>query len=335
MVDLILNNLPIVFFVLMGVSMAIYAVLDGYDLGVGILLRFTDSHQERDRMIASIGPFWDANETWLVLGVGLLLVAFPQAHGLVLGTLYLPVAVMLIGLILRGVAFDFRAKAGLWQKGWWDNALAGGSLLATGAQGYMLGLYVMGLETDFASVMFGLVSAVGVTASYVLIGATWLVLKTEGELQTKAIRWSKRAIVISLLGILLVSLVNPMISSDVFERWFSPQGLPMAVATPLLVFGLFAISWRSLQTLPNAHDRGAAIPFFATVGIFLASFAALGFSFAPYIVPGKLLAVDAASSDAALRIILYGALVVLPLILLYTALSYWIFRGKAAQLSYE
>src|SRR5690606_8353634 len=211
--------LAIIFIGLMGLAVLIYAVLDGYELGVGILLPADDENQ-RDTMIASIGPFWDANETWLVLGVGVLLIAFPSAHSLVLYHLYLPVTLMLAGLILRGVSFDFRAKALPDHKDFWDKIFKTGSLLASLAQGYMLGMFVMGFDSTPQAFAFALLSAVCVTAGFSFIGAAWLVMKTEGDLQLRAARWTRVCGWLTALGIVAVSIVNPLISNNIFERWF-------------------------------------------------------------------------------------------------------------------
>ena len=185
--------LPLFFLAVMGLSLLAYVILDGYDLGVGLLLLLA-SDAEKDTMIASIGPFWDANETWLVLGVGVLLIAFPMAHGLVLQALYLPVAVMLIGLILRGVAFDFRVKAPLKYKPFWNRAFFTGSLMASGSQGWMLGSYITGFASGPLGWAFSLGIAVTLPAAYVLLGSGWLIMKTEGDLQQKAVRWARRVL---------------------------------------------------------------------------------------------------------------------------------------------
>ena len=179
--------LPIIFVILMGIAVLAYAILDGYDLGVGILLPLNDESQ-RDRMIASIGPFWDANETWLVLAIGILLIAFPVAHSAVFYHLYIPVVIMLIGLIMRGVAFDFRAKVAADNKFAWDCTFKAGSLITTLAQGYMLGMYVMGFRTDWEAQLFTVLSCLGVTAAYSLIGAAWLILKN-GSRTATACNW--------------------------------------------------------------------------------------------------------------------------------------------------
>ncbi|MEP6506323.1 MAG: cytochrome d ubiquinol oxidase subunit II, partial [Betaproteobacteria bacterium] len=182
------QSLPVIFMVIMGLALLTYVILDGYDLGVGLLMPRATLAQ-KDTMIASIGPFWDANETWLVLGVGMLLIAFPKAHGMVLGALYMPVAFMLIGLILRGVAFDFRVKAQASHQAMWNRLFALGSAIASMAQGWMLGRYVTGLHDGWQFDAFAAAIALALPAAYVLLGACWLIMKTEGELQERAIAW--------------------------------------------------------------------------------------------------------------------------------------------------
>ena len=201
------SQLATIYIGLLGLSVLLYAILDGYDLGVGVLLP-SDNQEQRDRMIASIGPYWDANETWLVLAIGLLLIAFPTAHSLVLQALYIPATIMLAGLILRGVSFDFRAKVKQGQKAIWDKCFKAGSLITTLAQGYMLGLYVTGLETSIWAHGFAVLSALGVTAAYAFIGACWLILKTEHDLQLRAYAWAKTLIWVLGAGIIAVSLLS-------------------------------------------------------------------------------------------------------------------------------
>src|ERR1044071_9646235 len=201
--------LPLIFTVLMGAAILAYVVLDGYDLGVGMLMPGASS-AEQDRMVASIGPFWDANETWLVLGVGLLLVAFPVAHGVVLGALYLPVAAMLVGLMLRGVGFELRVKAEGWHRELWNWLFWAGSFLASFAQGLMLGRYITGFAGGAGYWLFAIVVAGAVCGGYVLLGATWLVLKSEGELRRKAIAWAHWGLMWVALAVALVSLVTPL-----------------------------------------------------------------------------------------------------------------------------
>src|SRR5688572_26701727 len=213
-------DLPLVFTVLMGAAILLYVVLDGYDLGVGMLMPAAE-REEQNRMVASIGPFWDANETWLVLGIGLLLVAFPAAHGEVLGALYLPVAAMLVGLMLRGVAFELRIKAEGWHRELWNWLFWAGSFLAAFSQGLMLGRYITGFEGGAGYWLFALVVGASLCGGYVLLGATWLILRTQGPLQSKAIAWARWGLLWVALGVLLVSLGTPLVSETVQDKWFS------------------------------------------------------------------------------------------------------------------
>lgn len=328
------NWMALIFAGLMGLSILIYVVLDGFDLGVGVLFPFA-APADRDMMIGSIGPFWDANETWLVLAVGLLLVAFPTAHGVVLSALYLPVAVMLIGLILRGVAFEFRAKAPAARRPLWDKVFAAGSLTTTLAQGYMLGVYILGLAFDAGAILFGVLTAVCLTAGYAFIGAAWLIFKAEGPLQARAVAWAKRALIGLVLGFGVISLASPLASARIFDKWFAWPEIAYLAPAPILAALLVFWIWRTLETLPRPGDVRAWAPFAGGVGLFVLSFAGLAYSFYPYVVPEKMTIFDAASAPESLAIILAGVVVVLPAILGYTALAYWVFRGKATKLSYD
>ena len=323
--------LPMVFACLMGLSILIYVVLDGFDLGVGILFPLA-SRAEQDRMIGSIGPFWDANETWLVLAVGLLLVAFPVAHGLILSTLYLPVAVLLIGLILRGVAFEFRAKSDY--KGAWNGAFFVGSLMASLSQGFMLGLYVMGLNQDAASLAFAALTAVCLTLGYAFIGAAWLIIKAEDALQAKAVRWARVGLIGVIIGVAAVSITSPMVSARIFDKWFSVPEILLLAPLPILSVLVAAIAWVALKNLPNAGDRWTWIPFASAGTLFALAFAGLAYSFYPYVVPDQLTIYEAAAAPESLFVILIGTLCVLPIILGYTVLAYTVFRGKATNLTY-
>ncbi|MEE1676156.1 cytochrome d ubiquinol oxidase subunit II [Agarivorans aestuarii] len=328
--------LPVIFIGLMGLSVLIYAILDGYDLGVGILLPMGEADEaQRDTMIASIGPFWDANETWLVLAVGIMLIAFPAAHSIVLYHLYIPVAIMLIGLIMRGVAFDFRAKAAVDHKLAWDRTFKAGSILTTLAQGYMLGLYVMGFEGGISTHLFGLLSGLGVTAAYSYIGAAWLVMKTEDSLQQRAVAWTKTTGRFCFMGVIAVSIVNPLVNPGVFDRWFDFPLVMFVLLMPALCFAAFLFNDFLLGRLPKENDRHCWVPFSLVMLIFLLCFSALGFSFFPDVVPGQMDIWEAASAPESLVVILVGALVVVPVILAYTAFSYWVFRGKATSLNYH
>lgn len=330
--------LPVIFAGLMAISLLVYVVLDGYDLGVGVLLPLgTDS--ERDRMIASIGPFWDANETWLVLGVGLLLVAFPLAHGIILGELYLPVALMLLGLILRGVAFDFRVKAKAHHQPAWNLAFAAGSLLASFAQGVMLGRYLAGFAPGTAAWAFALLTGLGLTSAYVLLGAGWLVMKCEGELQKRALRWAQLALYGTGMAVVLVSLMTPLTSAHIAAKWFVLPDFLLLLPLPLMTAALFiflAVSLPRLAArLASGRDNLSWVPFATTVGIVLLSFWGLAYSVFPEMVIGRLDIWQAASDTEALWVILAGAVLVLPTIAGYTVFAYRVFWGKASELSYD
>jgi cytochrome d ubiquinol oxidase subunit II len=327
-------TLPVIFAALMGLSILIYVVLDGFDLGVGILTPLA-SEVEKDRMVASIGPFWDANETWLVMAVGILLVAFPAAHGAILTALYLPVAIMLIGLILRGTAFEFRAKVALPKKPAWNTAFFAGSIMTSMAQGYMLGFYVMGLEHSLAAHAFALLSGVFLTVGYSFIGACWLILKTEGALQKKAVAWARGGIWGVILGVGAISLATPLVSPRIWERWFSIPEFFLLAPLPLMSIAVIVAIWVVLRRLPTANDSFAWMPFAGASTLFVLAFTGLAYSFYPYVVPEKLTIYEAASATESLFIILIGTLVVFPIILAYSALAYYVFRGKARDLRYD
>lgn len=329
------DTLTIIFTALLGLSVLIYAVLDGYDLGVGILLPLGEENElRRDTYISSIGPFWDANETWLVLAVGILLIAFPSAHSLIMKELYLPVLAMLCGLILRGVAFDFRAKVGISHKYMWDKLFKAGSLAASLSQGFMLGQYVMGFRYGAGELFFSVLSALCVTSAYAYIGGAWLVMKTELELQKKAAYITRRAGWLAALGIFSVCVANPWVSEYVFDRWFSFPVIFLLLPIPLLCIGLFVVTDRYLSGVPHRGDFGCWIPFVLTLLIFLLCFQGLAYSFYPYIIPGEITIFEAVSARESLSFLLVGAIVVIPLILVYTLFSYRVFWGKTTQLRY-
>jgi cytochrome d ubiquinol oxidase subunit II len=327
--------LPLAFLALMGLAMLAYVVLDGYDLGVGALLGAAGD-RDKDTMVASIGPFWDANETWLVLGVGILLVAFPPAHGLILGALYLPVALMLVGLTLRGVAFDFRTKAGAERKALWNWAFNAGSVLASLAQGYMLGQWVTGFRNDGWATLFSALIALCLLGTYTLLGAGWLIMKTEGALQLAAVRWARVSLGLTAAGVLAISLATPLVSPAIFERWFTLPYVVLLAPLPLTTLLLFFIVERSLRRLPArlalGNGYGDWVPFAGAVGIVMLAFYGLAYSLFPWLVVDRLTVWQAASSTDSLWIIFVGACVVLPVIAGYTAFSYQVFRGKVTAL---
>jgi cytochrome d ubiquinol oxidase subunit II len=327
-------DLPLIFAALMGLSILLYVVLDGYDLGVGMLMPSADAH-EQELMVASIGPFWDANETWLVLGVGILLVAFPAAHGIVLGALYLPVAAMLIGLMLRGVAFEFRVKAEGWHRELWNGLFWFGSFLASFAQGLMLGRYITGFSSGFGYYVFAMLVGASLCGGYVLLGATWLIFKTEGALQKKAIGWARWGLIWVAIGVALVSLATPFVSTTVQAKWFD---FPRTLALMLLPLATLAAGWLVWVTtgrLRRGEREWDWMPLAATVAIFTLAFAGLAYSLFPYVVMDRMTLWEAASHPSALKFMLVGVAIVFPLLLAYTVFAYRVFRGKARAGLYE
>lgn len=325
--------LPEIFLGLLGLSILIYAVLDGYDLGVGMIMPMSNE-EHRDKMIASIGPFWDANETWLVLAVGILLIAFPYANAVIFTPLYFPTFLLIVGLILRGVSFDFRAKAKDQHKDQWDILFKVGSWMATVTQGYMLGRYVLGFEPGWVPQLFALLSGLCVSAAYAYIGGAWLVLKTEGELQIRAARAARKAGWLAAIGMLAISVVNPLLNPAVFERWFTFPAFFLLMTIPLMCSILLVSVDRYLAYVPTRDDIGCWFPFVGVTTLFVLNFLALGYSFFPDVVPGLMTAQEAAAATASLKIIFWGVVIVLPFILAYTALAYRIFWGKTKDLTY-
>jgi len=326
------DNLILLFGGLMGVAIMAYALLDGYDLGVGVLLSRA-SGRERDEMVNAIAPFWDANETWLVLGAGILLVAFPLAHGTILKELYLPVLVMLVGLILRGTAFELRVKSPPERLEAWNAMFVVGSATAALAQGFMLGQFVVAFRTDTVALLFACLVAPALVAGYALLGASWLLIKTEGALQRRAAVWAHSALWLTAGGIGVVSVATPLVSPRIFEKWLSVGLTPLLMVVPVLVGGgvLWLSGWLK-RFDPQRYDSRAWLPLAMTVVLFLLSGAGLAYSAFPYLVIDQLTLWDAAATDATLRMILLGVAIVLPPIILYSAFSYRIFRGKTTHL---
>ncbi|HJV69275.1 cytochrome d ubiquinol oxidase subunit II [Ideonella sp.] len=324
--------MPVVFMGLMGVAMLTYVVLDGYDLGVGMLMHRA-GRDERDLMIASIGPFWDANETWLVLGVGILLIAFPKAHGVVLTALYLPVALMLLGLTLRGVAFDFRVKARDQHQPLWNRAFIAGSTITAVAQGWMLGRYITGFAEGALTQVFAALIALALPAAYVLMGACWLVMKTEGPLQAKAVHWARLAWAPVVVGMGLISIATPLVSQTVRERWFRMPDFIALLPIPLITLVALVTALVVLRSR-GATGRLAWLPFAAIVGVFLMGGIGLAFSLFPYVVMDRMTIWQAASAPKSLAFILVGCAITVPAIAGYTVFSYRVFRGKVRALSY-
>jgi cytochrome bd ubiquinol oxidase subunit II len=327
-------DLPLVFMFVMGAAVLAYVVLDGYDLGVGMLMPAA-SPSEQSMMVASIGPFWDANETWLVLGVGILLAAFPVAHGVVLGALYLPVVAMLIGLMLRGVAFELRVKAQGWHRDLWNWLFWAGSFIASFCQGAMLGRYITGFEGGFAYWVFALMVGASLCGGYVLLGATWLILKTEGELQKKAIAWARWGLLWVALGVGLVSLATPLVSETVRHKWFDFPRTLWLMVFPAATLAMGFLVWRWTGAMKRGGKGHDMKPFCAAVAIFAIAFLGLAYSIFPFVVIDRLTLWEAAAHPSALKALFVGSAIVLPFIVGYTILSYRIFGGKAKANLYD
>lgn len=325
--------LPLIFMALLGLALLLYVILDGYDLGIGLLLPFA-SAAEKDTMVASIGPFWDANETWLVMGIGILLIAFPQAYGTVLTTLYIPATIMLIGLILRGVAFDFRVKAEATQKRMWNRAFSLGSLTAAAAQGWMLGSYVTGLDFTPLNLLFSALIAVTMPALYAVLGAGWLLLKTEGALFDKAARWGRNAMPAMGVALLAISVATPLVSHTIEQKWFTLPDFIALLPIPIATIAAYAAVYWVLLRREIARAGYAWIVMVGTILICLMATLGLAYSLYPYVIIDRLTIFDAAAAPSSLLFVLVGALIVLPFTIGYTIFVYRVFRGKATDLSY-
>jgi cytochrome d ubiquinol oxidase subunit II len=322
-------ELPFIWAGLIAFAVLAYVLFDGFDLGIGILFPFLGEETDRDQAMNSVAPVWDGNETWLILGGGGLMAAFPVAFAVVMPALYAPIIVMLLGLVFRGVAFEFRWRTE--RKHLWDWAFNAGSLAATFAQGIALGALVQGIPVSNRTygggwwdwlTWFSLLTGAALVVGYALLGATWLVLKTSGELQQRARRfaWIAGFGTLALIGI--VSLITPFLDPIFMQRWFAWPAIVYSAPVPIFVAVAAAALFWGLAT------GREAIPFFAAAALFVLSYIGLGISFHPYIVPPSLTIWDAAAPDSSLRFLLVGACVLIPLILGYTAWSYWVFRGK-------
>lgn len=307
-----------------------YVILDGFDLGVGILFPTADGEREKATMMNSIAPIWDGNETWLVLGGGGLFAVFPLAYAVIMPALYMPIILMLLALIFRGVAFEYRWRTERW-KPVWDAAFFGGSLVAALMQGIALGALVQGIKVvdrtyaggwwDWLSI-FSILTGFAVVVGYALLGATWIILKTEGTLQRRMQSYAWWLGAVTLAFIAVVSILTPFQNPEYFQRWFN---LPGSVFSMLMPLAVLAASW-ALFTGLNAGKDGQ--PFLAAVSIFVLCFIGIGISFYPNIVPPSLTIAQAAAPDKSLRFALVGTVILVPMILAYTAYAYWVFRGK-------
>jgi cytochrome d ubiquinol oxidase subunit II len=322
--------LPVVWAGLIGISVALYVILDGFDLGVALLFPFRPAEHDRDLMMNSVAPFWDGNETWLVLGGGALWVAFPTAYAIIMPALYIPVIVMLLALIFRGVAFEFRWVAKPNHR-LWDVAFAAGSFAAAFAQGIVLGGIIEGIRVEdgtFAggpfdwATPFALLCGLGLVAGYALLGATWLAMRVSGPVEDWARRIARPLLYGLLAFILAVSIWTPLQFDRIADRWFSWPNVAFLAPVPILTVGFAAV------VLLGLDRRHASAPFLGSVALFLLAFAGLAISEFPYIVPGALTVWEATSPATTQVFLLVGVLVLLPLVLAYSVFVYWTFRGR-------
>jgi cytochrome bd ubiquinol oxidase subunit II len=325
-------DLPLIWAGLIGIAVAMYVILDGFDLGIGILFPFTPSDREREQMITSIAPFWDGNETWLVLGGVGLLVAFPTAYAIIMPAMYLPVIIMLLALVFRGITFEFRGISR--RKHRWDIVFAAGSTIAAFCQGVILGGLIQGIKVEgkqFAggafdwATPFGLLCGLGVVAGYALLGATWIAMKTEGALADRARAHAKIALLAVLAFMAAVSLWTPFALPRIFERWFSLPNILFLWPVPIVTLAVAFAAWKWLEA------GQAALAFCAAIALFFLGYTGLVISTFPYLVPPTLTIWDTAAAPGSQLFALIGALFMLPIILGYTALVYWIFRGKVRE----
>ena len=316
---------------ILALAVFLYVALDGFDLGVGMLYSFAPDRRARDVLMSSIAPIWDGNETWLVLGSLGLLAAFPLAFAIIIPAVYFPILLMLLALIFRGLAFEFRCREAE-HRTFWDHGFAWGSALATFAQGVVLGAFIQGFHVEGRHFVgssfdcftpFSVFTGVALMFGYGLLGAGWLVIKTEGELQDWARALGRRCLLGTALAVVVVSLWTPFLDAHIAARWFSWPNIAILAPVPLIAAGLVAYEWWSLARGP---DQG---PFLGALALFVMSYAGIAISLWPMIVPGHYTLDQAAASESTQAFLLVGTLVLLPVILFYTGWSYWVFRGKA------
>lgn len=315
---------------IVGFAVFMYVLMDGFDLGIGILYPFAPSEEDRDIMMNSVAPVWDFNETWLILGGAGLFAAFPIAYAVVLPAMYLPLLLMLISLVFRGVAFEFRFKARR-SRHWWNKAFFLGSLLATFAQGVVLGAFIQGIRVegrDFAGGMhdwltpFSLFCGLALIAGYALLGSTWLIWRTIGRLQDWCFRVARRLMLVVLVMVAAVSLWTPLLAPAIAARWFSLPNIFYLSPVPLVTAALAFALWRALD------DGREALPFVLSMALFALSYLGLAISLWPHLIPPSITVWEAAAPPETQVFLLVGMAFLIPTILVYTAYSYWVFRGK-------
>ena len=330
-------DLTMIWAFLIAFAVAAYVVMDGFDLGIGILFPRFRVGKDRDQAMNAIAPVWDGNETWLVLGGGGLLAAFPLAYAIILPALYAPLTAMLLGLIFRGVAFEFRWRDAA-HRPWWDLGFFGGSLIATFAQGVTLGALLQGITIEGRAYAggwwewlspFSLLTGASLVIGYALLGSAWLIWKTEGPLQQQARRYARLLLFGLLAAFGAVSLATPFLEAKYYERWFDFPGLLVTVPMPLLVLVVWLLAWTSLGW------RRDSAPFLFSLLLFLLAMIGLAISMWPDVIPGRVTIWEAAAPETSQLFMLVGALVLIPLILAYTGWSYWVFRGKVGEEGYH
>jgi cytochrome d ubiquinol oxidase subunit II len=323
-------DLSVVWAFIIAFAVFVYVVMDGFDLGLGLLFPLFPHKADRDVIMNSVAPVWDGNETWLVLGGGGLMAAFPLAYAVLMPALYTPIIAMLLGLVFRGVAFEFRWRTTR-ERNLWDIAFIGGSLLATLAQGIALGAILQGVHVNGRHygggwwdwlTPFSLLTGIALVAGYGLLGATWLVMKTEGELRDRAYHLSWWLLFAMLGAMAVVSLATPFLDVEYARRWFAWPNILLTAPVPIAVAG---VTFMLLRSLANKQDYR---PFFLSLALFALSYAGLGISMWPYIVPRSITIWQAASPENSQIFMLVGVVGLVPIILAYTSWNYWVFRGK-------
>lgn len=321
--------LPMIFAGLMGAAVFFYIIFDGYDLGVGLLFPFMKDRADRDMMVATVDPFWDANETWIVLGIGVIFIAFPKAYGDILVSLYIPTVLMLVGLIIRGAAFDFRNTSPAHRRPLWDGLFCFGAYLATMSQGVMIGLYVTGLNHTPANWLFALCIGVALCFGYALLGSAWLIFKSKGKVRLFAVKAIRHSIFLAFLAIVLVSMAMPYTSPTIFNKWFTIPNIFYLAPIPLLCVLFAFIIFRSLKFIEqDTTYKRDWVPYLFAVLIVLCTFIGFGYSLYPEIIIDKLNIWEASAATKSLEFVLWGVAIVLPLILVYTFYVHKIFSGK-------
>lgn len=326
----IVIDLPTVFASVIAFAVFLYIVMDGFDLGLGMLFPFFPEKKDRDVMMNSVAPVWDGNETWLVLGGGALYAAFPLAYAILMPAIYTPIIAMLIGLVFRGIAFEFRWRSRR-ERNQWDVSFAAGSLIAALAQGIALGAILQGVTVTGRAygggwwdwlTPFSILTGLSVVAGYMLLGVTWLIMKTNGDLRERAYMLAWPLLVATLGAILAVSLATPFLDAEYARRWFAWPNIVLTAPVPVAVAGITFLLLRSIAKRQDYY------PFPLTLVLFATSFGGLGVSIFPYIVPRSVTIWDAASPHDSLLFMIVGVAILVPIILAYTAWNYWVFRGK-------